>query len=106
MLEKNIESYFKKQLEKRGALVIKMNTFHFRGFPDRMVLLPEGRIFFAELKRPGEKPRTSQGAVHRMLRKLGFRVYVIDSKEGVMEAIRDEVCTTRISKNGDGTHIE
>jgi hypothetical protein len=66
-----------------------------------MVLLPGERVFFAELKRPGEKPRKLQGAVHRMLRKLGFRVYVIDSKDGVLEAIRDEVCTTQLPTDSD-----
>jgi len=101
MLEKTIENYFKEQLEKHGALVIKLNIYNFNGFPDRMVLLPGERVFFAELKRPGEKPRKLQGAVHRMLRKLGFRVYVIDSKDGVLEAIRDEVCTTQLPTDSD-----
>jgi hypothetical protein len=105
MLEKSIENYFKKQLQKHGALVIKMNTYHFRGFPDRMILLPEGRIFFAELKRPGEKPRANQKVVHRMLRKLGFKVYVIDCKEQVEEVIRDEVHSSQVSGSGYQTHI-
>ena len=33
---------------------------------------------FAELKAPGKKPRPLQLARHRLLRELGFKVYVID----------------------------
>lgn len=54
-----------------------------RGVPDRIVLLPGTRIFFAELKAPGEAPKPWQVRVHAWLRTLGFQVYVIDSKESV-----------------------
>ena len=45
----------------------------------------------AELKAPGEKPRPLQLARHRLLRSLGFRVYVIDGAEqigGMLDEIR------------------
>ena len=46
--------------------------------PDRLILLPDGHIGFAELKAPGKKPRPLQLSRHRLLRELGYRVYVID----------------------------
>jgi len=104
MLEKTIEKYFKEQLEKHGALVIKLNIYNFNGFPDRMILLPGERVFFAELKRPGEKPRKLQGAVHRMLRKLGFRVYVIDSKEQIKGVVANEVHTAQLPADSNRAH--
>ena len=51
--------------------------------PDRLVLLPDGVIAFVELKAPGKAPRPLQLARHRLLRSLGFRVYVIDGTEQI-----------------------
>ncbi len=87
MTEKAIENYFKTEIKKRGGLAIKLNSMSVSGLPDRMVLLPNSIIFFAELKRPGGKARPLQSAVHRILENLGFDVYVIDSKEQVKEVI-------------------
>ena len=47
------------------------------------MLLPGGVFAFAELKAPGMKPRALQVARHRMLRELGFKVYVIDGIEQI-----------------------
>ena len=55
------------------------------------ILLPDGKFAFAELKAPGESPRPLQKARHRLLRSLGFRVYVIDSIEqigGMIDELR------------------
>ena len=59
--------------------------------PDRMVLLPNGKIGFVEVKAPGEKPRALQLARHRMLRKLGFLVFVLDDPQqigGILDAVQ------------------
>ena len=77
-----------------------MNSITMNGLPDRLVLLPEGKMFFAELKAPGKKPRPEQVRVHESLRKLGFDVRVIDSTAKVKE-ILNEVCTAQISGNGN-----
>ena len=50
---------------------------------DRLLLLPHGRMAFAELKAPGRRPRQLQEARHKLLARLGFRVYVIDSLEQI-----------------------
>ena len=46
--------------------------------PDRIILMPKGKIAFVEVKTKGEKPRPLQLARHRLLRQLGFQVYVLD----------------------------
>jgi len=51
--------------------------------PTAMILLPDGHIGFAELKAPGKKPRPLQLSRHRLLRELGFAVYVIDDPEQI-----------------------
>ena len=48
------------------------------GMPDRMILLPGGRIGFVEVKAPGKKPRPLQVKRHGQLRALGFPVFVLD----------------------------
>lgn len=77
--EKVIEHKLVKAVKENGGLCIKLLTYQFIGLPDRMCLLPFGKIVFVELKTTGEKPRKIQVTVHNALRKLGFRVEVIDS---------------------------
>lgn len=60
---------------------------------DRLALLPGGRMAFVEVKAPGKKPRPLQQARHKMLRQLGFRVYVLDDEEQI-GAIIDEIRAT------------
>lgn len=83
MLEKNIENKLKTEIEKAGGIAPKFVSPSLRGMPDRLVLLPDGVFAFVELKAPGASPRPLQRARHRMLRSLGFKVYVIDSIDGI-----------------------
>ena len=57
--------------------------------PDRIILMPKGRFAFAELKVKGKKPRTLQLSRHRLLRNLGFKVYVIDDVEQIGGVLDD-----------------
>jgi len=91
MREKQIESKLVIEVKKIGGIAPKLVSPGFDGMPDRLVLLPDGHIAFVELKAPGKKPRPLQLARHRLLRSLGFRVYVIDDAEqiaGMLDEIR------------------
>ena len=90
MKESNIERFFIKECKKKGWLPLKFVSPSMSGLPDRMVLLPGGKVSFVELKAEGKKSRPLQTAVHRILTGLGFHVYVIDSKSGV-EAYVNEI---------------
>lgn len=57
--------------------------------PDRIVLLPQGKIIFIELKAPGKKPRPIQKYRIKELKALGFRVEIIDSIEGINNIIEE-----------------
>ena len=87
--ERDVERYFKAQLEKRGALVFKFVSPGQTGVPDRVVLLPGGRVVFAEMKAPGEKPRPLQRAVFARMARAGHPVYIIDSREAVKEFMEE-----------------
>ncbi|PTY79633.1 hypothetical protein B5V89_05155 [Heyndrickxia sporothermodurans] len=55
--------------------------------PDRLVILPGGRVFFIELKAPGKKSRPLQVAQQKKIASLGCEVLEIDSLQGVDEFI-------------------
>lgn len=86
-MEKQIEKYLVNEIERLGGLCIKFPPLFFRGFPDRIVLLPGALIVFVEMKDKGKKPTRVQLRTHDKLRSLGFRVEVLDSKESVNDFI-------------------
>lgn len=91
MRERQIERKLVKAVKAAGGIAPKLTCPGFDGMPDRMVLMPEGRIGFIEVKAPGEKPRLLQLSRHRLLRRLGFKVYVLDGEEqigGIIDDIR------------------
>ena len=90
MREKTVEQHLVSAVKARGGICPKFVSPGFDGMPDRLVLLPEGRMAFAEIKAPGKKPRALQTARHKLLRRLGFSVYVIDRSEQI-EKILDEI---------------
>lgn len=87
MREREIERKLVKAVQKSGGLAVKLVSPGYDGMPDRLVLMPGGRAFFVELKRPKIKPRALQEARHRMLGSLGFTVFVIDDEKKIDEAI-------------------
>lgn len=93
MLESSIESRLRQEAKKRGGLALKFVSPGINGVPDRIVLLPGGRMAFIELKAPGKKPRALQEKRMKQLRRLGFSVYVLDCMEGI-GGILDEIQST------------
>lgn len=93
MREKAIEQKLVAATKGIGGIAPKFVSPGYDGMPDRIVLLPMGRIAFVEIKAPGEKPRPLQVARHGMLRRLGFKVYVLDRPEQI-GGILDEIRTT------------
>ena len=91
MREKQTEQKLVSSVKKLGGVCPKFTSPGFDGMPDRIVLLPGGRIAFVEVKAMGCKPRPLQLARHGMLRRLGFQVYVLDDAEqigGILDEIR------------------
>lgn len=82
MLERRIESATTQAVERAGGWAPKWVSPGNPGVPDRIVLLPGGRVVFVELKAPGKRPTPLQAKIHDRLRALGFEVRVIDSLEG------------------------
>lgn len=87
MIEKPIESYLAKETTKLGCLCWKFTSPGRRGMPDRIIICPERWLEFVETKRPKGKPKPLQRFVHKLLAKMGFKVWVIDTHELVDEFI-------------------
>lgn len=81
MNEKALEKKLREKVKALGGLAIKFFVLSFSGFPDRIVLMPDARIWFVEVKTTGKKPSAKQVIIHGMLQKFGFDVWVIDTNE-------------------------
>ena len=91
MREKEIEKKLALEAKKRGGLAVKFVSPGFDGMPDRILLMPEGRIAFVEVKAPGKRPRPLQMARHKLLRGLGFSVFILDDESqtgGILDAVQ------------------
>ena len=89
MREKEIEMKLVRAVKGMGGICPKWVSPGFDGVPDRIILLPGGRLAFAELKAPGKKPRPLQAARIEQLRGLGVQVYVIDHTEQIGGALNE-----------------
>ena len=89
MLESEIENRLHTGIKKLGTKKLRPRCLKFvspgfTGVPDRLILLPGGRVIFVELKQPGKKERPRQRLVQEWLCKLGFTVFSsVDSYEQV-----------------------
>jgi hypothetical protein len=90
MKENHIEQKLVKAVKNMGGIAPKFVSSSYDGLPDRLVLLPGGRLAFVELKAPGKRLRPLQEKRKRQLEALGFWVYCIDSPEQIGE-ILDEI---------------
>lgn len=83
MTEKTLEKALIRAVEKQGGLCLKFWQVSVKGFPDRIILLPGGRIKFIEVKGPGKKPNRLQAYRIEQLKNLGFDAGYINSKDEI-----------------------
>ena len=83
MRENEIEAKLVKAVKAVGGVCWKFTSPGTAGVPDRIVLMPSGKISFVEVKAPGETPRPLQRLRIRTLRQLGFRVFVLDDPQQI-----------------------
>lgn len=93
MLEKKIEKYLVEEVKRRGGSAFKFISPGCDGVPDRVVLLPKGKIAFVELKAPGKILRPLQMKRKKDFEELGQRVFVVDKVE-LIGGVLDEIQTT------------
>ena len=89
MLEKEIEKYLREKIKILGGVAYKFISPGNNGVPDRIVLLPKGKIIFVELKNEHGKTSKMQDMQIERIRNLGFDVRIINSKQKVDDFINE-----------------
>lgn len=89
--ERDIEKWLRQKIEQMGGIALKFTSPGNDGVPDRIAILPGGRVWFIELKTTGEKPRAIQEWQIERLRKLGCNVAVIAGMEQARSWIREVI---------------
>ena len=87
--EKAIEAYLVRKVRQAGGLCLKFSSHTETGYPDRLLLLPEGKAAWVEVKSKGQKPRLIQRLRISELQGLGFPVWVADSRAKVDEIMEE-----------------
>lgn len=88
--EGKIQAYAKAEFEGLGALVRKIRYEGRNGCPDLLVLLPEGAVWFVEVKKDeATGPDPHQEREHERMRKRGANVFMVGSKSQVDSLIRN-----------------
>lgn len=88
--EKWLEAAFCRAVKRCGAVALKYSNGNETGFPDRMVLLPNGNVLWVEFKSKGKHPSPVQCVRKLQLENLGHEVYVVDSVAS-MDSVLDIV---------------
>ena len=88
-MEKDIEKKFIKAIRHVDGIALKLVSPSFNGIPDRLVLMPKGKIGFVEIKDRGKKSRAIQISRHKKLVMLGFKVFVLDNAEDIEKIIKE-----------------
>lgn len=86
-LEKDIERKLRLTVTKYGGKCLKWVCPGWSGVPDRIILLPGGRILFAELKRPKGGVVSPMQAWWRVtLQQMGFTVLHLYTQKDITNA--------------------
>jgi len=109
MLESRSEKLLCRRIKEAGGWAIKLVSPGNAGVPDRLVLLPGGRVIFVELKQ--EKGRLSplQRETHRRLEELGMDVRTLYGRDQVLDFVEEEVIADALqalSISGSGKAVD
>lgn len=89
MLEKEVEKYLVREIKKLGGVSFKFISPGNAGVPDRIVILPTGKVVFVELKTDKGKLTKLQESQIRKITGLGAEVKVLYGIEGVRKFINE-----------------
>lgn len=87
MLEKQIEAKVCDYAKSKGMLTYKFTSPSRAAVPDRLFVCTDGRVFFIEFKRGGQKATEAQAREHNRLRGHKVSVFVVDNVQDGMAVI-------------------
>lgn len=85
--ESVVEAFLHKRVRALGGHTVKISPLE-AGVPDRLVMLPGGRMYLVELKTVTGRLRPIQAAWHTRAARMGITVHVVHGTEGVREWLR------------------
>jgi len=88
MLEKTIQSKIVAYCKQQGVLCKKIDSTSSVGFPDLVVVLPDGKVYFIELKTPTGKLSKLQERTINSLKRNHANVFVCRSLEEFKRVIK------------------
>lgn len=94
MRERDVERRLESLARRHGGVCWKWES-PVAGVPDRILILPGGRVVFVEVKRPGGRTRPVQDAIIRRMRGLGADVRIVDDADGLFSQLDSEFSTNR-----------
>lgn len=89
MLEKEVEKFLLREVKKIGGVSFKFISPGNAGVPDRIVILPTGKVVFVELKTDKGKLTKLQEVQIKKISDLGADVRVLRGIEGAKEFINE-----------------
>jgi hypothetical protein len=90
--ESVLEERLRVAVRRLGGVCWKLPSKFYRGIPDRMILLPLGRVYFIELKASNGRPSAFQLSRIAFLRKIGFDARILigpDELQAFIDALSD-----------------
>lgn len=102
--EKEVEAYLRRAIQKRGGMFIKFTSPGMAGVPDRIAILPGGRVWFVELKTEHGRLSEIQKYVIRAFDRLDCNVAVIHGKreaESWLREVANEIRSLSVSESSD-----
>lgn len=91
MLEKKIEQWLRKEVERRGGLCLKWVSPGLCGVPDRIIITPEGKTVYVELKTDTGRLSPGQAYVINQLRLRGADVRVLRGMDQVKAFVQEVI---------------
>lgn len=91
--EAQIERKLVAAVRSTGGMCLKWSSPGTAGVPDRICLMPDGRVLFVEVKTPTGRLSSVQVAMHRRMSAIGHSVAVVRSVAEINELLEivDEV---------------
>jgi hypothetical protein len=87
--ESTLEKRLVREVKRIGGIAPKWTAPGSRGVPDRIVILPNGKTVYVEMKAPGKPLTPLQEHWANRLRILGHSVYKLDSPETIDQFISE-----------------
>lgn len=99
MSEKELEILLSEFVKQKGGIAYKFTSPGRAGVPDRLVLLPRGKMGFVEVKAPKtkRKMRNIQIAEMKRINQLGFKCYLLNDPVQIPK-ILDDIAREKVSE--------